>query len=230
MDRIVIWIKNILALFLIFLNIKYFKEYGLITFGLIVYLVFFIILMITFFNDNVKSESIKQDKKYNYLFILVEIVLILLFTRTLYDTSFLYNSEYYNDLIKSKITYEYEIQAHEIRYINFSYLYQNIYFIIAMITLLLVYHKINNPKIQSKYNLISVICLAISICFLLIVLDCISFVGFDIWLYLILNIILVGIEIYKLIKDNHKKREWIIYLSLVFNIIIFVFIVINFLV
>ena len=45
--------------------------------------------------------------------------------------------------------------------------------------------------------------------------------------YLIFTIIILGIEIFFLIKDNNKKREWPIYISWLFNLFALISIIVN---
>ena len=92
--------------------------------------------------------------------------------------------------------------------------------------MIIIYRKVNMDRIDSKYHIVSVICLIISISTIIPSFQCLDN-SLEVIPYLLFTIVLTGIEIYRLIKDNHKKREWIIYLSFLFNTFAFITIFIN---
>jgi hypothetical protein len=218
-------LKIILTLLLIFLNIKYISIYGLTSISILIYLVLISILLILFIKDLINKTMI--NKTYDILFIIVETIISLIFIRTLYDPSFIYNSNYYTNLLGEFNNYHFGLDISDIQYINLLYLDQNIWYFILLLILLLSYRKINMPKKESKYHIVSLICFVISICTVIPSIVCLTSYSHNIIFYLIFNIILVVVEIYRLIKDNHVKKEWIIFLSFFFNLFAFISIFIN---
>lgn len=218
-------LKFILTLLLVFLNIKYISIYGLTSIGFFIYLILVSILLISFIKDLIDKKEV--NKTYDILFIIVEIIISLIFIRTLYDPSFIYNSNYYISIIGELKNGHFGSNLSDIQYINLLYLDQNSWYFIILLVLLLAYRKINMPKTESKYHIVSVICFIISICTIIPSLQYISSSSNNIIFYLMFNIILVIVEVYRLIKDNHIKKEWIIFLSFLFNLFAFISIFVN---
>ena len=126
-------------------------------------------------------------------------------------------------IMMKKIGIEY---LDEVQYQPIFYLSQNMIYFIGLILLLLIYRKINMEKQESKYNSITISCLIISIISIIPSLQCLSG-DINHFKYLAFTIILLGIEIYRLIKDNNKKREWPIYISWIFNTLALISIIVN---
>lgn len=222
MNKLLFVFKNILILIFMFFNISFLfgynfnnivAQYGLGDFYLI-YIVYLLVLILYFtisVMDIFTKSKTNNDNKYNLVCILALTIMSLVFIRGLYGTSFVIFDAFYRGGI-----YE-ENVANVSRTL---FLLQNcIYFIIILISLCL-YHHINK-QILSKYNFISLICLLVSI--ISIIPTCSNLESSSKSIpYLIFTILLVGIEIWRLIKDNGKKREWIIYVSFLFNLFAFI--------
>ena len=215
-------LKIIMALILLFLNIKCLSIYGLSSFSILVYLILLLILLLLFINDLLKKITI--NKTYDILFIIVEVIICFILFRTLYDPSFIYNS---SNIISELHNYHFGSNLYDIQYINLMYLNQNSWYLIILIILVLIYRKINLPKTVSKYHIISIICFIISICTTIPSLEYLLGNYNNIIFYLIFNIILVIIEIYRLIKDNYVKKEWIFFIAFLFNLFAFISIFVN---
>lgn len=215
MNKILTTIKNILlilnVLFLIlFCNKIYFEGFNMFLYSCI--LVFTIIIS---FKDIIQKNELSN--KYNVLFIATEIIVIFIFLRALYDPAFIFNSSKHMEMIKNT-----NDNLDNYKMINFWYLSQNLMYFITMLILLFAYREINiKSKKTSKYSLISVICMFISIGTIITTLECFNN-QIDKIPYLLFNIILLGIEIFELIKNNHKKREWILFIAFLFNLFAFI--------
>lgn len=226
MNKFLYYLRNIFLLVLIILNVKFIYIHGMINSKFLIYIVIFTILVLLNLKDIVRKNYLNENKIYNLIFIFIELIMIFIFVRALYDSNFIYTNSYYKDIIE-KISLQSNIyHIEEIKQINMLYLYQNTIYFIFMLFLLLIYRNFNkNEKLDknvAKYSMTSIICLLISLILPLFTIQC---VGSNLlYLHLIINIILLIIEIYRLIKDNHKKYEWIIYLSFLFNLITFILI------
>lgn len=218
-------LKIIMTLILLFLNIKCLSIYGLSSFSILVYLILLLILLLLFINDLLKKITI--NKTYDILFIIVEVIICFILFRTLYDPSFICNSNNSNNIMSELSSYHFGSNLYDIQYINLMYLNQNSWYFIFLLILILIYRKINLPKTVSKYHIISIICFIISICTTIQSLENLFGNSNNIIFYLIFNIILVIIEIYRLIKDNHVKKEWILFIAFLFNLFAFISIFVN---
>lgn len=211
MNKILTITKNILLilniLFLIlFCNKIYFEGSSMFLYTCILVFTTFISI-----KDLIQKNNI--NNKYNLLFIVVELFQILIFVRALYDPAFIYNSTKHMELIKSFPDY-----LDNYKMINLWYLSQNLIYLIAMLVMLFIYREINiKERKPSKYSLISIVCMFISIATIIPTIECLNN-QFDKLPYLLFTIILVGIEVFELIRNNHKKKEWIIYVSFLFNL------------
>lgn len=217
-------LKYILSIILIIFNIIYIYNFGLTSIYYLIYIVLFIIFIILLISDLFKRNKINLNSKYNILCIFVFIVMLLIFFRALYDKSFLYNNSSYRELY---LIQNINIDIYNLKISNILYVSQNsIYFIIFMI-MLIMYHKINSDKFESNYSFISLLCFVLSIVSIMPSIMFISNSLDNVIFYLLFNILLIIFEIYSLIKYNHKKREWIIYLSFFFNMWAFISIFIS---
>ena len=81
-------------------------------------------------------------------------------------------------------------------------------------------------KQESKYNTITLICMLLSIISTIPSLQCLTG-DINPIKYLLFTLILIGVEVYRLIKDNHIKREWPIYVSWIFNMFAIISIIVN---
>ena len=184
-------------------------------------MILLLILLVLFINDLLKKITI--NKTYDILFVTIEIIICLILFRTLYDPSFICN---FNNIISELHNY-FGSNLSDIQYINLLYLNHNSWYLIILLILVLIYRKINLPKIESKYHIISIICFIISICTTIPSLEYLLGNSNNIIFYLFFNIILVIIEVYRLIKDNHIKKEWILFISFLFNLFAFISIFVN---
>lgn len=211
MNKVLIIIKNILLILNVCLIFKYLSSMYYDTLVFFIYFVLLLFITIISIKDLIQKND--MDIKYNFSYILLLLISNLVIIRALYDPSFIYNSSSHMKLIAEEFTRD------ELKVINFNYLYQNLPYLILIISLLIIYRMLNlKKKKDSKYSLISLSCFFISICTIIPTLE--TFSGsFGIRIgYLIFNIILIGTEIFELIRNNHRKREWIIYISFLFNL------------
>ena len=187
-----------------------------------IFLSIYLLYIILNIKDIIKKNKINENKKYNILQIISLSIMIFVFIRTLYDPSFLINSSKYANKLKELG----EGYLEEAQYQTILYLLQNIPYFIGLLILSLIYRKINMEKQESKYNTITLTTLLLSIISIIPTINC--FTG-DInpYKYLIFTIIILGIEIFFLIKDNNKKREWPIYISWLFNLFALISIIVN---
>ena len=187
-----------------------------------IFLSIYLLYIILNIKDIIKNNKINENKKYNLLQIISLLIMIFVFLRTLYDPSFLINSSKYKSILK-ELSEGYFEEAQDQ---TILYLLQNIPYFIGSLILSLIYRKINMEHKESKYNTITITCLIISIISIIPTINCLT--G-DITplKYLVFTTILLSIEIYRLIKDNKKKKEWPIYLSWLFNLFALISIIIN---
>lgn len=219
MNKILNILKYIFSFILIIFNIIYIYNFGLTSIYYLIYIGLFSFFIVLLISDLIKKNKINLNNKYNFLCIFVFVVMLLIFYRALCDTNFLYNNLNYREL--------YLINNIDIKLSNILYVSQNsIYFIMLMI-LLCIYHKINSDKFESNYSFISLLCFVLSIVSIMPSIMFISNSLDNVIFYLLFNILLIIFEIYSLIKYNHKKREWIIYLSFFFNMWAFISIFIS---
>ncbi len=215
MNKILTITKNILLilnilLLILFCNKIYFEGFSMFLYTCILVFTTFISI-----KDLIQKNNIND--KYNLLFIVVELFQILIFIRALYDPAFIYNSSKHMEIIKNFNEY-----LDNYKMINFWYLSQNLIYFMVMLSLLFIYREINiKTRKPSKYSLISVVCMFISIATIIPTLECLNN-QIDKIPYLLFNIILLGVEIFELIRNNHKKREWILYVAFLFNLFAFI--------
>ena len=204
MNKILEIIKNILMILVAYLIIKYLTIYDAYSNLLIIYLALQLLFIIINVRDYFIKEKIVHDKNYNILSIITLLIIAIVFIRCLFDKSFLFNNDnnlYYNTNI-----------------LNMEYLYQNMIYFILMLSLLIIYHKKNISSINNQYNIIVIICMMISILQFFVFNNVI----YNSLFYIILNIILIVIEIFFLIRDNHNMKEWPIYVSWLFNLLMII--------
>lgn len=224
MNKALLIIKDILLLILTILVVKFtmtFGIYGITYFVFLVILGFLLLLNIT---DIIKKRDITLNKTYNIISIVMLLIMIFIFARALFDQNFLFNSDKY--ILKDYPNYVDDRYDNAKIYVVL-YLYQNLRYFIAMMFLTLLYRGLNKKKEEHKYHWLSVICLLVSIYSIIPSLQCMYGTVSNAILYLLFTIILIVLEVYRLIKDNHKKREWIIYLSFLFNTFALMTIVMN---
>lgn len=223
MNKTIELIKNILLTLLTLLIIKCITIYhDIITLEYIIFLALFSLSLIITIKDYIKKNKIQKDKTYLLISIITLSIISFIFIRTLYDKSFIYNSkQYVEEYLKNHPT---EIDI--LKQYNALYLYQNMIYFIILLLLTLIYRRINMRKQESKYNTITLICMLLSIISTIPSLQCLS-EDINPIKYLIFTLILISTEIIFLIKDNHKKREWPIYISWIFNTFAIISIIVN---
>ena len=226
MNKITEIIKNTLMILLTILLIKYTILYNqFITLGYMIFISLFTLTLILTLKDYIRKNKIQKDKKYIIISIIYLSIIIFTLIRTLYDKSFIYNSkQYVEEYLKSNPT---EIDI--LKQYNALYFLQNIPYFIGLLLLSLTYRKINMEQQKSKYNTITLTTLIISIISIIPTINCLSG-DINPYKYLIFTLIIIGIEIFFLIKDNHKKREWPIYISWLFNTFALISIIVNILI
>ena len=226
MNKITEIIKNTLMILLTILLIKYTILYNqFITLGYMIFISLFTLTLILTLKDYIRKNKIQKDKKYIIISIIYLSIIIFTLIRTLYDKSFIYNSkQYVEEYLKSNPT---EIDI--LKQYNALYFLQNIPYFIGLLLLSLTYRKINMEQQKSKYNTITLTTLIISIISIIPTINCLSG-DINPNKYLIFTLIILGIEIFFLIKDNHKKREWPIYISWLFNTFALISIIVNILI
>ena len=216
-------IKNILLTLLTILILKYIIIFNnFVTLGYILFLTLFSIILIITIKDYMKKNKVQKDKTYLIIQIISFSIISLILIRTLYDKSFIYNSKQYKE--QFFINHPNEIDT--LKQYNVLYLYQNMIYFITLLSLILIYRKINMNKQQSKYNTITLICMLLSIISIIPSLQCLTG-DINPIKYLLLTLILIGVGVYRLIKDNHIKREWPIYVSWLFNLFAIISIIVN---
>lgn len=127
MNKIIFYLKNLLMILIMFLYIMCFKRFNqslegynlkISCFCLIALLITLIFLSILDFKQK------NRHMVYNLLFIFIELLLIFVFLRTLYDPNFILNGMWEGIF-------------------NIAYLLQNMKYFIVMLIALIIYRKIN---------------------------------------------------------------------------------------
>ena len=185
-------IKNILLTILTLLIIKYITIFhNFVTFGYILFLTLFSLTLILTIKDYIKKNKIQKDKTYLIIQIISFSIISFIFIRTLYDKSFLYNSkQYVNEFL---LNHPNEIDT--LKQYNVLYLYQNMMYFIILLSLTLIYRKINIEKKESKYNSLTLICMLLSVISIIPTLQCLTG-DINPIKYLLFTLILIGIEVY----------------------------------
>lgn len=226
MNKILTIIKNLLLLLNLILMIIFIKVIPYTEPGMVIYQSVLVFTFIISIKDIIQKNEI--NKKYNILFIISELIVIFIYIRAFCDQGFIYNSSKYMKGIT-----ETSSLIDEYRYVILNYLNQNSIYLITMLVLLYIYRRCNikfhsihlKERILKNYSVISIICMLISICTIIPTFECFAD-EFPKLPYLIFTIILLGIEIFELIRNNHKKREWIIYVGFLFNMLAIISIII----
>ena len=151
------------------------------------------------------------------------IITIFLLCRVFFDTSLIINKQELINTLEStnilNIFYNY-------KEFGINYFSQNIYYLLIIYTCLILYRLIDKKnKINYKYSYSSIICLVLNI---ILSLETIKLLTekFNInhfpLLFFTFNTILLVVEIVSLVKNNRIKKEWIIYLSFLFNLFAYI--------
>ncbi len=205
------------------LSLLFIKRYGIFTKNIFIYISLIILLIISIGDIKLK---LKTSLKYNLLFISIMLLTSFLLARSLFDTSLISNSKTHLEILNNLVITNNISDSY--KYISLYYFEQNIYLLLFLYFLIILYHRIENNKLikeRSKYSLSSILCLILNILFSIRTLDLIYEI-FNInhfpLLFFVINVILLIVEIVSLVKNNGLKREWPIYLSFVFNLFAFI--------
>lgn len=199
MNKILLILKNILLIILIFFHIQFIFIYGMISIKFIIYLILMVLLVLLSIQDIIRKNILNDNKTYLLLFIFVEFILLLIFYRTLYDPSFLYNNQYYLNIIQD---------GEDVKNINLLYLYKHTSIFILFLLLMIIYYILNTKYLlnqkDTQYNLVTIICFIFSIPILLLVVNSI---GTNVYpVFVILTFLLMIVELYYFFHDENKKK------------------------
>jgi len=158
------------------------------------------------------KNKIQNSKHYNVLFWIVEIIVIMIILRAIFDTNLNYLS----------------IDP----FYNFPMLYflQNFYYILILYIGLIIYHKIECRNIkykESKFSISSIIYLIINFILVIPTLNCINYSPITLLIFITIEVIVIALEIFSLIRNNHKKYDFPIYISFLFNLLAIIFIIVS---
>lgn len=189
--------------YLVFL--KLFGIYGIKS---IIYGLLLLPLIYITFRD--LKNKVQNSKHYNILFWFTEIIVIMIILRAIFDNNLNYLS----------------IDP----FYNFPMLYflQNFYYILILYIGLIIYHKIECRNIkykESKFSISSIIYLIINCILVVPTLNCIDYSPITLLIFIITEVIVIALEIFSLIRNNHKKYDFPIYISFLFNLLAIIFII-----
>lgn len=212
MNKILLYLKNVLIFILVFLTIKTyidFTQYHLI------YLILLVIYVFISLKDLFKKKNINDDIIYNILSILILLISIMIFTRVLYDDGFISNSSYYLNKLVEVTGNGLDIVKNNTDIHKYYYLSQNMFFLIPMILLLFIYRQLNIVKTKKEYFINTIILLITSILSLLPTMASIKHLDkeFSI-IYLIGLLILTLMIIVRKKEGKYLEHKYIYYVTL----------------
>lgn len=220
MNKILKYIKYIIFIITIMLTILFSIKNGIAYDKILLLYISLIILLII----NIRDVKFKREcsNRYNILYICVMTLTSFMLFRSMFDTNIISNSKHYIDIINSiKQNTNFFLEYGE--YGGILYLSQNVYYLLILYICLIIYHQIDAKsilKIKRTFRIIPISCLMVSI-FLFSNIHNILVEKFDInhfpLLFFTANIILLVVEISSLINDHSFKRQWMLYLSFLFN-------------
>lgn len=216
MNKVLNNLRYILYLITIILLIIFNIKFGLSLEVLSLYISFVVLLII-----NIRDIKYKRSigDRFNILYCISMLITIFLLYRVLFDTSLIINSKNHINILQS-------INNNIIKEFAINFLSQNIYYLLIIYICLIFYRFIDKKdKINYKYSSTSIICLIINIILLLetikLLVEPFNINHFPLLLFAI-NTILLVVEIASLIINNKIKKEWIIYLSFIFNLFAYI--------
>lgn len=215
MNKILNYIKNSLLGINLIILLYFIKQNGMDNYFMLYIIGFIVLLYITL--KDFKNRVIPSER-YHILFIVVELLVIFLFLRALFDPSFICNCSSYQELLASASYFD---VCTEFR---FSYFNQNIIYILILYFILYGYHKMECPYElykPSQYSKASILLCLIHILTIPTIMNQAYNTNFPIPFFL-LEIGLVCVEVITLIKYNHKKRDYPIYICFLFNLFAFI--------
>ena len=210
MNKILFWFKNILVCLLVLLITLYIMEFEFGDNLFLLYLVLVSIYTITSIKDIVYKND---DKPYTILSIITLLIMNFIFIRTLFDSGFIYSQN---------------ILSYDMKIYNILYFSQNTMYFIILITLLLIYRKLNiknNKSILKNSYVFMVLAGVLSIPSLYLILvylftgDFMIFGTDFIIVYLIINLLLMGLETFRMIQGKYKDKMCIFIVTNVFHVI-----------
>lgn len=218
MNKVLFWIKNILFIVLISLIVLASIRFKYIDF---IYALLYALFIIVNLRDIIRKDKINKDKLYNTITILSLTIMSFIFIRVLYDPGFLHNSEIVK-LYNTTATY----QIPDFTLEAMMFIKQNMIPFIIILLLLFIYRFINVERIKKEYYSISLVLMILSIISIIPSIYTITQIdtsgkylnaGFSL-IYLIIILILVGIEIFRFIQGKYKDKMNLLYITLVFNL------------
>lgn len=192
-SKIILLLINIIGIFCVLFFQNYLNLLSIVCEFLCIYLFWY-------FVRDLKNHII-LSKRFNVLFYIVHFIVLFLIIR-----SILFIDK--NEMILA---------------INGALFFlQNIIYVIILNLCLILYHKIETKSIkylESRYSKVSIICFIINV---ILIIPTVQFFTEDFSIlfkitFMLLELILLVFEIYGLIKNNGKKKEWIIYVSFFLN-------------
>ena len=202
MNKVLLWIKNILFVVSTFLIISASIKFKYID---IIYALLYVLFIIVNLRDVISKNKINKDKLYNTISVLALIIMSFIYARVLYDSGFLHNSE----IIKSyNASSTYQIPDFTLEAIMF--IKQNMIPFIIILLLLFIYRFINVRRIKKEYYSISLILMILSIISIIPSIYVITQIdtsgrylnaGFSVC-YLVVTLTLVGIEVFRFIQKK----------------------------
>ena len=218
MNKVLLWIKNILFVILTFLIISASIKFKYID---IIYSLLYVLFIIVNLRDIISKNKINKDKLYNTISVLALIIMSFIYARVLYDSGFLHNSE----IIKSyNASSTYQIPDFTVEAIMF--IRQNMIPFIITLLLLFMYRFINVRKIKKEYFSASLIFMILSIVSIIPSIYVITQIdtsgrylnaAFSLC-YLVVTLTLVGIEVFRFIQKKYKDKMNLLYITLAFNL------------
>lgn len=147
MDKLLNIIKILLLILFTILNIIIWNKIEFAESGPFFFAVIMGLYVLLFIKDIIKKNKIINNKSYNILSIIVLVIINIILIRSLTDTHFLINNIVLQNKIDSytKLQYGY-VGGYEDNMEWFEFINQNMKYFILMITLLLIYRKINIEK------------------------------------------------------------------------------------
>ncbi len=215
MSKILEITKNIALILLLILNKLFYSQYGLSLLHML-YSLLIIILAIITIKDYYNKNTINKNSKYNILMLIIELVMISILLRVLYDTNFAYNITTSND----------SSYLEKVEEININYLEQNLYYFIILTIMGLIYRKINMSPQKRKLHFMTSILLITNIATVIPSISCLNGYIYAIW-YLIFILTLIVLEVFRLIKDNGKRKDYPIYICFFFNTLAIICVIVN---
>lgn len=149
MNKVLNILKYIFLMFLIATQVLAYNNDKLCMLGLNHYIFLFLIAIFILLSiKDIKNKNIiNNNKMYNFLCIMVFLIIIVVYIRALYDPHFFYNN---SQLVKELDTYSYELYgvnyAQDDWYFINLYIAQNINYFLVMFGLLFGYRFINKSK------------------------------------------------------------------------------------